>query len=289
LTWYAAQPLLLIKNTHGASAMLTGFTAPFSPTGRSSLIPAPPWHYAAWIFTVEYELDPAVARRFLPPELGRATGLASMNFTEWQVTSDGSELQDPAYAQYKESFVLIETELADGSQANFTPLIYVDQDLSMMRGWLQGLPKKLGSVWMTRSFGLDHLAAAPLQAGTRLGATLAVKDRRLAEARLRLTGDPGDKLGFFKLPTYGLVGFANLIEEPAPSRPRLVRHMSEGAVHGPYHAATAELQVFESPRDELYDLRPRRITRAATHTFAWTVARVFKPAASIVGHEAAPA
>ena len=165
--------------------MLTGFTAPLTPTGRSSLIPAPPWHYAAWIFTIEYELDPAVAGRFLPPELGRATGLASMNFTEWQVTSDGSELQDPAYAQYKESFVLIETELADGSHANFTPLIYVDQDLSMMRGWLQGLPKKLGSVWMTRSFGLDHFAAAPLQAGTRLGATLALLCKSFAASELR--------------------------------------------------------------------------------------------------------
>jgi len=254
--------------------MLMGFTAPFTPAGRSSLIPAPPWHYAGWIFSIEYDLDPAVAQRFLPTEFDGATGRAIANFVEWQVTSDGSELRDPVYAQYKESFVLIQAKFGGGSVANFCPLIYVDQDLSMMRGWLQGLPKKLGSVWMTRSYGLDHPATAPLKAGTVLGASLAVKDRRLAEAELTLTGEEGEPLGFFAFPTYGLVGFASLIGTPTPARPRFVRHASDGAVHGPYHAAKAELRFFESARDELYELRPRRVGRAATHTFAWTVSKV---------------
>src|SRR5215470_6306777 len=116
--------------------MLMGFTAPFTPAGRSSLIPAPPWHYAGWIFSVEYELDSTIARKFLPAEFAGATGRAIANFVEWQVTSDGSELRDPVYAQYKEGFVLIQARFADNSIANFCPFIYVDQDLSMMRGWL---------------------------------------------------------------------------------------------------------------------------------------------------------
>jgi hypothetical protein len=127
---------------------------------------------------------------------------------------------------------------------------------------------------MTRSFGLDHIACAPLKRGTFLGASLAVKDRRLAEAELKLTGEEGARLGFFSAPTYGLVGLANLIDKPAPASPKLVRHTSENVVHGPFHAANASLRFFESPRDELYDLRPIGVRRASTHNFGWTVSKV---------------
>ncbi len=254
--------------------MQHGFTAPYTPAGRSSLVPSPPWHYAAWIFTIEYELDSNTAQKFLPAGMGGATGLATANFVDWQVTTDGSELRDPVYAQYKEFFVHIQTERADDALANFCPFIYVDQDLSMMRGWLQGLPKKLGSVWMTRSFGIDHIASAPLKSGTMLGGSLSVKDRRLAEVELELTGAEGDQLGFFSTPTYGLVGFANLVEAPSPADLKLVRHTADDVVHGPFHAATAELNFFQSPRDELYELHPIRTRRAATHTFAWSVSKV---------------
>lgn len=254
--------------------MQHGFTAPYTPAGRSSLIPPPPWHYAAWIFTVEYELDSTLAQTFLPAELGVSTGLATANFVEWQVTSDGSELRDPVYSQYKEFFVHIQAQRPDRSLANFCPFIYVDQDMSMMRGWLQGLPKKLGSVWMTRSFAVDHIASAPLKRGTKLGGSLAVKDRRLAEVELKLTGAEGDRLGFFSAPTFGLVGFANLVDTPRSADLKLVRHTADDVVHGPFHAAEADLRYFESPRDELHDLRPIRTRRAATHTFAWSVSKV---------------
>ncbi|HEY0832345.1 MAG TPA: acetoacetate decarboxylase family protein, partial [Azospirillum sp.] len=170
--------------------MLKGFTPPFTPDGRSALAPAPPWHYAGWLYSIAYEVDAAVAGRFLPDGFGRATGVATAHFCDWQATTDGSELLDPIYAQYREFFVLVEADRR-GDAANFCPFIYVDQDISMVRGWLQGLPKKLGSVWLTRSYPLDHPAAAPARAGTRLGASLAVKDRRLAQAALTLTGGEG--------------------------------------------------------------------------------------------------
>lgn len=52
--------------------------------------------------------------------------------------------------------MVLELVRPDGSVANFCPLIYVDQDASMLRGLLQGWPKKMGSTWITRSYPLDH-------------------------------------------------------------------------------------------------------------------------------------
>ena len=252
--------------------MLTGFTAPYTPEGRSSLAPAPPWHYAGWLFSIDYELDAATAAAFLPDGFGTATGRATLHFADWQATSDGSELLDPVYSQYKECFVLVEAE-RDGGLAGFCPFIYVDQDVSMIRGWLQGLPKKFGSVWMTRTYPMEH-PAAPARAGTRLGASLAVKDRRLAQAALTLTGGEGKRLGLLAKPTCGLFGLPSLVNGATPAAPQLVRMVADEKAFGPAYAAEATVELFPSPRDELAALAPRRVLEASAGFFALSVTRV---------------
>lgn len=254
--------------------MAYGFSAPYSATGRSSIVPAPPWHYAGWILSIEYELEALAAAAFLPTGFGRPTGRAAVHFADWQSTSDGSELLDPIYSQYREMFVVLEAE-REGVFVYFCPFIYVDQDISLMRGWLQGLPKKSGSVWVTRSLPLEHPAAAPLVGGTRLGASLAVKDRRLAEASFTLTGRPAPRLGLLKQPTFGLLGLPSILGETAtPVRPRLVRFTADPIVHGAYYDAEATLAFFASPRDELADLAPRRVTAASAGYVGLTISRV---------------
>jgi hypothetical protein len=243
--------------------MLTGYTPPLTPTGRSALVPAPPWHYAGTVLSIAYAVDRAAATTFLPEGFGEATGAAVAHFCEWQATTDGSELLDPVYAQYKEFFVVLEAQRG-GAPALYCPLIYVDQDVSLLRGWLQGLPKKLGSVWLTRTYGLEHPAAAPPRAGTRLGASLAVKDRRLAQAAVTLEGRPGRRLGF-------LAGGLHGLDALGAGAPRIVRMRAEGHVLGACHAATAELSFLASPRDELHLLAPERVTEASLCTVAFTV------------------
>jgi hypothetical protein len=241
--------------------MLKGFTPPFTPRGSASLLPPPPWHYAGWLLSVEFECDRAAG--FVPAGLGAATGRGVVHFADWQATTDGSELLDPILAQYRETIVVLELERPGGALANFCPLIYVDQDVSMLRGLLQGWPKKMGSTWLTRSLPLDHPAAAPLRRGTRLGATLAVKDRRLVEARLELTGRPGEALGFAARPSYGTVGFADLTRPGEAPTLRHLRSLVGAKVEGGWHEAEAELAFLDVPREELVDLGLRRAARAS--------------------------
>src|ERR1043166_16610 len=251
--------------------MLSGFTPPYTPSGRSSLIPPPPWHFAGQVMSLAFQIDREAGQSFLPDGFGAATGSAACHFFEWQWTTDGSELLDPIYAQYKEFFVLIEADRG-GARAFYCPFIYVDQDMSMVRGWLQGLPKKVGSVWMTRSYDLDHPAAAPVRKGTRFGASLSVKDRRVGEATITLRGGVAKPIGFLAMPTFGLVGSPTLIDRPDAGEKKLVRAAVELTIRGPAYGATGALQLFESPRDELSALRPRSVTGASLSTVALTVA-----------------
>ncbi len=251
--------------------MLHGFTPPFTPRGLASLVPPPPWHYAGWLLNVEFECDQARAAGFVPASLGAATGRGTVHFSDWQATTDGSELLDPIQSQYRETIVVLELARPDGTLANFCPLIYVDQDVSMLRGQIQGWPKKMGSTWLTRSLPLDHPAAAPLREGTRLGATLAVKDRRLVEARLELTGQPGEALGFVARPTYGTVAFPDLTRPERAPELRHVRSVVTGRVGDAWHEARAELAFLETPREELADLRLRGATRASAGWLGITI------------------
>jgi hypothetical protein len=252
--------------------MLRGFTPPFTPRGLASLVPPPPWHYAGWLLSVEFACDRSRAAAFVPESLGAATGQGAVHFADWQATTDGSELLDPIQSQYRETIVLLELERPDGSRANFCPFIYVDQDVSMLRGQIQGWPKKMGSTWITRSLPLDHPAAAPLRAGTRLGATLAVKDRRLVEARLELTGRPGEAIGFAARPTWLTVGFPDLTRPDRPPELRHVRSVVTARTGEAWHEARAELAFLETPREELADLGLRGATRASAGFMAMTIA-----------------
>ena len=171
-----------------AKAKLEGYSLPQTETGRSSLVPPPPWHYSGDFLIVEYRSDPEAARSFLPPELdpGEDIGTAAAIFVDWQSCSDsGEELLDPVRAQYKEFFVVLAAEYR-GEPVTRCPFMWVDQGMPLVRGLVQGFPKKPGSIWMTRPVTVGR-AGPRLEPGGRFGASLAATDRRLAEATLTLT------------------------------------------------------------------------------------------------------
>ncbi len=73
-------------------------------------------------------------------------------FADWQSCSDdGHELIDPIQSQYKEFFIVVGARY-QGQPVSRCVYIWVDKDFAMYRGWIQGFPKKLGSINMTRLF-----------------------------------------------------------------------------------------------------------------------------------------
>lgn len=235
----------------------SSFTAPFTASGQSSLLPPPPWHYAGWLLNVAFAFDAARAAGLVPPGAGKPVGRGCLHFADWQACTDGHELLDPVLSQYRETIVVLEIERPDGSRCMYCPAIWVDQDISLVRGLLQGWPKKMGRTWLTRSLPIDHRAAAPLQAGTRLGASLATRDRRLVEAAVTLSGTPGQALGFLALPTVGAVGWPDLRTPHVAPQPTLVRPDIRHKVTSDWHGArVTALQVWPHPQEELAHLGP---------------------------------
>ena len=253
--------------------MLKGYTLPRTPKGTSSLAPAPPWHYVGSCLAVEYEADPEAVRSFLPEGLDPSSPQCAVYFIEWQYASEsGEELLDPVRSQYRETIFLI-SATCEGTAVAFCPFIWVDQDISLMRGFAQGWPKQVGTTWITRAYDLPSRANPGRGAGARFGATLTAKDRRLVEAVVTLREETS------QLPSPGFATAVNtrLFPELAagkhdsPAVYELVKLKSRDVHISPVWKGEAELKIFDNPYLELPDLRPVRVLAGYRFECALTV------------------
>jgi acetoacetate decarboxylase len=255
---------------------LQGYSLPRSPEGRASLVPRPPWHYVGDFLVLEYWADPAAVAAVLPPGLepfpedpGRAAAL----FVDWQSCTDpGEELLDPARSQYKEFFVVVNA-LLDGELVTTCPFIWVDRDFSLVRGWIQGFPKKQGSIWITRTFGLECRADPGLRAGAVFGGTLAANDRRLAQGSVTLERPAETGPTHNDPPLVNVRHFPRLAagRHDDPAVHELVRARSRDRSISEIWEGRAALELFPAPNEEHAALAPVRMGKGFRFTFAYTV------------------
>ncbi|MBT2213396.1 acetoacetate decarboxylase family protein [Actinomadura sp. NEAU-AAG7] len=245
-------------------ASVRGFLFPKTATGRSSLIPNPPWHYSGDLLTVEYRTDPARVAALLPAPLSPAPedpGAVAIIWADWQSCSEsGEELLDPVRAQYKECFVVVRCSF-EGRTYSRCVYIWVDKDFAIGRGLHQGYPKKLGSIHQTRPHPYGQ-GAPRIAAGGRFGATLAAADRRLAEAVVTLR-EPSETNGFVNGHPMAHHRFLPSIEPGQP--PALDELVESGAASfeaGPAWRGEADLRLFDSPTEELTDLAVEEVIGA---------------------------
>jgi acetoacetate decarboxylase len=224
---------------------------------------------------IEYWADPRAVAAVLPAGLEphRDPGRAAALFVDWQSCSeDGRELLDPSRSQYREFFLVVNA-LLDGEEVTTCPYIWVDRDFALARGWIQGFPKKLGSIWMTRTFGLDGRADPGLRPGAAFGGTLAAYERRLAEGTVTL--ERLSEAG----PTHNAPPLVNVRHFPRlaagshdePAVHELVRARSRDRAISPIWEGPARLELHGAPDEEHAALAPVRIGRGFRFTFAYTV------------------
>jgi len=255
----------------GTAHGLTGYSLPLTQTGRSSLVPPPPWHYSGDFLIVEFRTDPEAARALLPPELegGEHLGAAAAIFVDWQSCSEsGEELLDPVRAQYKEFFVVLAAEYR-GEPVTRCPFMWVDQGMPLVRGLVQGFPKKPGSIWMTRPVTVGK-AGPRLEPGGSFGASLAGNDRRLAEATLTLTAPSREGPTVNSPPLWNTRLFPAWEADGEP----LLEHVWAGGEDreiSPVWEGDATLRFFASPADELVDLAPTEVGKGFWFSFGYTV------------------
>jgi acetoacetate decarboxylase len=253
--------------------MLKGFSTPLSPLGCANLTPAPPWHYAGDLLVIEFWADGDAVRAVLPPGItaGRDAGRCLAFFADWQACTNGrEELLDPVRAQYREFFVLVSGRYK--VQPVMTcPYIFVDQDTSMMRGLIQGFPKVLGSIHVTRAFCVEGMASPPLAPGSVFAGTASAKGRRLAEGWVKLTGPAAAPPPMDSIVTLRYFPSFDAGKQQSPAAAELVWSLWEDRRISAVWTGDAELSFFASPCHELQALAPLRVGSGYRFSMAMTI------------------
>jgi len=265
---------------------LKGFTVPLTPQGKSALATLPPWHYSSDCIAIEYWANPDAIQALLPPGLApdqKSRGRAFFWFLDWQFTGSNDELTDPARYQYREAFALVEA-LYEGKPVNYCPFIFVDNDAALARGWAQGFPKKLGSIYQTRTFSAPSAAAAPLARGSRFGGSVTAHGERLATTRIQLEEQVADPATVFNRPTVMRRYFPQLAAERQKRPPvdELTMSLTDDLAIVDVWTGTAELQIPEVRGEDMHLIAPLRVGRGYRLGMAYSVTdlRILKNYAS---------
>lgn len=235
---------------------LKGYTLPRTPEGRSSIIPAPPWHYSTNILLVEYRMDPAAARAFLPEdfELGEDPGFCTMFFGEYQsCTDDLHELIDPERSQYEESAITLSCSYK-GQPVQYPLYLWVNKDFALARGQIMGLPKKIGSIALTRTFPAGK-ASPQLAPGGKFGASVSVHGRSIARALITLTQPATRDPQCLAEPSYGTRLFPSYDSDIPAIHELATANNYDGSVVDVWEG-DATLKFYDDTVDELEPLRP---------------------------------
>ncbi|MEU7148853.1 acetoacetate decarboxylase family protein [Streptomyces sp. NPDC045456] len=239
------------ESTTSVAAAVRGFFPPRTATGRASLIPSPPWYYSGDLLTVEYRTDPARVRELLPEPLVPAAedpGAVALIWADWQSCGAGKEeLLDPVRSQYKECFAVVRCGYRGRTYSRCVH-IWVDKDFALARGIHQGYPKKLGSIHLTRPH--PYGPAPRIEPGAVFGATLAAGDRRLAQVVATLR-EPSATGGFVNAHPMAHHRVLPSIDGTGLALDELVESGAASFQGGQAWAADAELDLFESPTEEL--------------------------------------
>ncbi|HET9720139.1 MAG TPA: acetoacetate decarboxylase family protein [Solirubrobacteraceae bacterium] len=254
---------------------LRGYSIPRTPSGQAGLVPPPPWHYVADFLVVDFHADPEAAASLLPegldphPDAGRCAAV----YADWQSCSEtGDELTDPVRGHYREFYIVV-SALLDGEEVTTCPFIWVDQDFALARGWIQGFPKKLGEVWMTRAYALQCRAAPGIRAGSAFGATCSARGRAISRARITLERPSESGSLHTAPPIVNVRHFPRLDagHHDDPAVHELVRSRSRDRSVSEIWEGEAELELFPAPGEEHTMLAPRGAARGYRFTFAYTV------------------
>ena len=255
--------------------MLKGFTVPLSPRGIANLATKPPWHYVGSVVAAEFWTEPATAAATLPEGLTpdpETNGHGIAMFIDWQYNGSHDEYLDPVRSQYREFFVLLDARWQDTAVA-WCPYIYVDNDHALARGWVQGFPKKIGSVSQTRAFSGPSNAAPSLAPGGRFAAAVSTAGYRLADVLVTLQEPVPDVSVLKSRPTVNLRHFPQLAadRQDKPAVHELVMALFDDETITDAWVGTSELEFPEARGEELHDLAPVRTGAGLRFELAYTV------------------
>jgi acetoacetate decarboxylase len=258
---------------------MAGFTHFRTPSGIANLIDDAPYGWGADMLAVYFRCDPAHIQQLLPGSLKVADGLCMAYIGTFQSVSKARPkpaLHNPAAMEYREAAISIACT-HDGRPGYFPTFMWVDHEWSLMRGLLNGFPKKMAEPVLSRPHRLNPLTGG-LAEGAAVGGICSRHGFTLLQLGLEIErrGTPDD------LPSRPATFGHRLFPAWDPSQSavsELVEVNRSQLVVDDVWLGRAELRLGEAPDEELSWFTPEEIVGGATYSYGFVIegARVIEP------------
>lgn len=237
---------------------LRGYSLPLTPKGHSSIVEPPPWYYGGEVMELIFRTKGEKARELIPPPLaiGPEPGKGIVWFVEWvSVSESNPELAfiNPERSVYQECLVMIQCSYK-GEPGYIVPYIWVDNDFTLMRGFIQGFPKKLSRIYRSR-FSELNMKVGGKRAGAKIKGICEAHGERLVEGSLVLT-QLADTSELPPIKFYLMRHFPSIEDPSKPAVHELVLSEITDFRVADVWAGSADVVFFESKSEEISDLVP---------------------------------
>lgn len=252
---------------------IKGYTLPLTPKGQSSLVEPPPWYYGGEVMQLVFLTDKRRAKELIPPPLkiGPEPGKGILWFVEWVSVSESNPdlaFINPERAVYQECLVMIQCSY-QGVPGYTVPYIWVDNDFTMMRGFVQGFPKKLARIYRTKLSDLN-----PKIGGKRVGAKMKgiceAHGERIVEGSLVFTRRAASS----ELPPvrfYLMRHFPNIEDPSKPAVHELAMSEVSDLRVADIWSGSAEIKFFDSEVEEIASIAPVKTLGGFFHSMGLTI------------------
>ncbi|MBL6279278.1 enduracididine biosynthesis enzyme MppR [Micromonospora fiedleri] len=249
-----------------------GYSLPLSPTGAAAMVTPPPWHFSGEVVMVEYRADPDAVARHLPPGLepGPDAGAAAAVWAQWQWCSDsGDELEAPERCQFAEFLILLACQHR-GVPVVRCPYAWVDSAVSLVRGWIQGMPKQFGEINQTRAVPAGR-AGPPMSGAGTFNGVASVFGQRIARGAVHTRTEHGDPPPLFALPLVHSRLFPGWVPGEEPVTGLVASQVTDVTFTG-LRSGPADLWLTDDPAfADLGSLAPREVGTGTVFSYGETL------------------
>ncbi len=158
--------------------------------GIDSLVEPGPWHYGVDYLSVFFRANPGSLQKLLPGFFKVRDGVGVAYVSEFVSVSEGKPeaiFEDPEKTIYREAALGVACSWR-GRAGVYFPVMWVDKDWSLARGWLNGYAKRLADrIVMTRLHPMNP-GVKPLGNGTRLAGYCVKDGSNVLTVRVRILG-----------------------------------------------------------------------------------------------------
>ena len=220
-----------------------------------------------------FRTDTARAKELIPPPLGLGPdpGLGILWFVEWVSVSEANPdlaFVNPERSVYRECLVMIQCQ-HEGETGYIVPYIWVDNDFTLMRGFVQGFPKKLGRIYLTKLSELNPKVGGK-RPGAKMKGLLETHGERLVEGSLifEREAEPSElpAVKFF------LMRHFPDIENPAkPAVHEIVTSVVSDVKVADIWAGEAQVKFLHSAMEEVAGIEPLEMLGGFYHNMGLTI------------------